>query len=227
MNSFFQAFSLFIFIIFHSVADETFSDIDTQVNTNPFLISDVQQAHFTDNPLGQPEPGSGSSINAGTSPDELLAEESASCLHINQDNLNGKSRVRRRSPQSNLCPSPPTPEADFRKEPEASQNAGGDGGSGPSRSRKIKPIPSPFDPLNMPKYPPGKTIENPCAGEIINRNPVCDSGYFGPTTSLGSCRLCTFYPFFFFFLLHFENKDATNIHNFCPRDSLSRLYSQS
>lgn len=214
MHSFFQAFSLFIFIIFHSVADETSSNIDTQVNTIPFLISDVQQAPFTGNPLGQPEPGSGSSVNAGTSPDELLAEGSDSCLDINQNNRHGKSRVRRGSPPSDFCPSPLVPETDFTespKEPEAGQNAGDVGRSGPSRpGRTKKPTPSRFDPLNMPTFPDGETIENPCTGYLIVRIPVCDSGYFGPTTNLAACRLCMFIPFFlkydlqlFFFLWSF------------------------
>lgn len=201
MHSFFQAFSLFIFIIFHSVADETSSNIDTQVNTIPFLISDVQQAPFTGNPLGQPEPGSGSSVNAGTSPDELLAEGSDSCLDINQNNRHGKSRVRRGSPPSDFCPSPLVPETDFTespKKPEAGQNAGDVGRSGPSRpGRTKKPTPSRFDPLNMPTFPDGETIENPCTGYLIIRIPVCDSGYFGPTTNLAACRLCMFIPFFF------------------------------
>lgn len=202
MHSLFQAFSLFIFIIFHSVADETSRNIDTQVNTNSILISDVQQAPFTGNPLGQAEPGLGSSINAGTSSDELLTGESNSCLDINQYNPQGKSRVRRGSPPSDFCPL--VPKAEFTespKEPEAGQNAGDVGRSGPSRRRTKKPMPSRIDPLNVPIFSNGETIENPCTGYTIAKTPVCDSGYFGPTTNLAACRLCTFYPFFFSFFL--------------------------
>lgn len=232
-------------MVLHSAADDTSSNIDTQADTISFLISDVQQPPLTGDSLGQPEPepgpgpGPGSSVILRTGPEELLAGESDACLDPNKDNPRGKSRVRRGSPPPDLCPSPLVPKASFTedpKEPEIDQNAGDGGRSGSTRRvRPKKPIPERFDPLNMPKFLNGETIENPCAGLTIARNPVCDSGYFGPTTNLAACRLCTFISSNFFFGIQFiffcftvitisENKGLINIHDFYLRDTLSGLY---
>lgn len=53
----------------------------------------------------------------------------------------------------------------------------------------------------MPTFEDGETIENPCIGYIIAKNPVCDSDYYGPIFNLAECRLCTFidYSFLGFF----------------------------
>lgn len=163
----------------------------------PFSISDVQQPPFTGDPLEQPRPGS--SFNAGTSPEELLADESDVCLDPNQKNPHSKPRVRRGSTSPVYCPSQLVPEAgpiESPKEPEVGRNAG-DSDRSDTRQLPKKKLQR-FDPLNIPTFQDGETIENPCSSYTIAKTPVCDSGYFGPTINLAECRLCTFidYPFF-------------------------------
>lgn len=198
MHSFFKLFSLFLFIIFHSVASDISSNIGTQVDTS-FSIFDVQQPPFTGDPLEQPGPGS--SFNAGTIPEQLSADESDACLDPNQNNLRSKARVRRGSTPLDYCPSPLVPEAgpiEGPKEPEAGRNAGDGVRSGTRKFPKKKP--QRFEPSKMPTFQDDETIKNPCTRYTIAKNPVCDSGYFGPTINLAECRLCTFiidYSFFF------------------------------
>lgn len=178
MHSFFRAFSLFLFIIFHFVASD---NIDTQVDTTSFSISDVQQPPFTGDLLEKPGPG--------TSPEELLADASEACLDPNQNNPHSKSRVRRGSPPPDYCPSPLVPEAGLIT-------------AGPKRpGYRARPTKNPvrFDPLNMPIFQDSETLENPCAYYTIAKNPVCDSGYYGPTINLAECRLCTFIDYSFLF----------------------------
>lgn len=198
---------------------DTSSNIDTRVGTTSFSISDVQQPPFNGDPLQQqgPEAGPvpGSSFNAGTSPKELLADESDTCLVPNQDNPHSKTRVRRGSPLPDYCPPSLVLEAgliEVPEEPEVGQNAG-DGV--PSGARQVpRKRPQRFNPLNMPTFEYGETIENPCIGYTIAKNPVCDSGYYGPTINLAECRLCTFidYSFLGFFgFVDFMNL-RTRIH---------------
>lgn len=198
MHSFLKAFPLFLFIIFHSVASDTSSNIDTQVDTMPFSISDVQvqQPPFTGDPLEQPGPGF--SFNAGTSLGELLADESDPCLDPNQNNPHSKVRVRRGSTPPDHCPSQLVPEAGSiggPKEPEAGRNSG-DGVSSGTRKLPTKK-PQRFDPLDMPTFQDDETIENPCRRFTVAKTPVCDSGYFGPTSNLAECRLCTLIDYSF------------------------------
>lgn len=167
------------------MASDTSSNIDTQVDTMPFLISDVEQPPFSGDPLEQPEPGS--SFNAGTSPQELLADESDACLDPNQNNPPSKARVRRGLTPPDYCPS--------QLVPEAGRNPG-DGVR--SNNRKFpQKNPQRFDPLNMPTFQDGETMENPCRRFTVAKNPVCDSGYFGPTSNLAQCRLCMFVDYSF------------------------------
>lgn len=113
------------------MASDTSSNIDKWVGKTSFSISDVQQPPFNGDPLQQQEPEAGpvpgSSFNAGTSPKELLADESDACLVPNQDNPHSKTRVRRGSPLPDYCPSSLFTEArliEVPKEPEVGQNAG-------------------------------------------------------------------------------------------------------
>lgn len=184
------------------MTSDTSSNIDTQVDTTSFSISDVQQPPATDDLLEQaapePETGPGSSVNAGTSPEELLADDNDACLDPNQNNPHSKTRVRRGSPSPDYCPSSLVPESGLiegPKEPGAGQNAGDGVRSGTRRFHPKKP--QRFDPLNMPTFEDGETIENPCTRYTLARIPVCDSGYFGPTTNLAECRLCTFSDYSF------------------------------
>lgn len=228
------------------MASDTSSNIDTQVDPMSFSISDVQQPPFTGDPLEQPGPepgpgpGPGSPFNAGT-PEEILADESDACLDPNQNNPHSKARVRRGSTPPDYCPSQLVPEAGpiaGPKEPEAGRNAG-DGVRSDTRLPKKKP--QRFDPLNIPTFQDGETIENPCTRYTIAKNPVCDSGYFGPTINLAECRLCTFIDIsFFYFLFFFIFFDfmilRTKIHIYIytyiyyfhppPRDSFFGLCSQ-
>lgn len=175
---------------------DTSSNIDTQVDTTSFSISDVQQPPAIDEEQAAPEPetGPGSSVNAGTSPEELLADENGACLDPNQNNPHNKTRVRRESPSTDYCPFLLVPESrliEGPQEPGAGQNEG----DGVRRYRPKKP--QRFDPLNMPTFQDGETIENPCTRYTLARIPVCDSGYFGPTNNLAECRLCTFIDYSF------------------------------
>lgn len=176
------------------MANDISSNIDTQIDTQvdtSFSIFDVQQPPFTGDPLEQPGPGS--SFNAGTSPEGLLADESDACLDPNQNNPHSKARVRRGSTPPDYCLSPLVPEAGpikGPKKPEAGRNAGDGVRSG---TRKFpKKTPQRFEPSKMPTFQDGETIENPCTRYTIAKTPVCDSGYFGPTVNLAECRLCTF-----------------------------------
>lgn len=188
------------------MASDISSNIDTQVDMMAFSILDVQQPPFSSDPLEQPGPkpgpepgpGPGSSFNAGTSPEELLADESDPCLDPNQNNPPSKARVRRGSTPLDYCPSQLVPEAGSiggPKEPEAGRNSGDGVRSGTRKFPKKKP--QRFDPLNMPTFQDGETIENPCRRFTVAKTPVCDSGYFGPTRNLAECRLCMFIDYFF------------------------------
>lgn len=223
-------------MIFHSLASDTSSNMDTQVDTMPFSISDVQQPPFTGDPLEQTEPGS--SFNFETSPEEFLADESEACLDPNQNNPHSRARSKRGSTPPEYCPSQIVPEAgriEDSKKPEASRNSDG--------TRKLpEKKPQGFDPLNMPTFEDGETLKNPCKRHTVAKTPVCDSGYFGPTLNLAECRLCTFIDFYFLsiiiysiFLVFFDfvvlrtmiiYKYIFTIFTLRPRDSLYGVYSQ-
>lgn len=181
-------------MIFHSVASDTSSNMDTQVDTMPFSISDVQQPPFTGDPLEQTEPGF--SFNAVTSPEEfLLADESEACLDPNKNNPHSRARFKRGSTPPDYCPPqiivPEAGRIEGSKEPEAPRNSDG--------TRKLpEKKPQRFDPSNLPTFEDGETMKNPCARYTVAKTPVCDSGYFGPTINLAECRLCTFLDLIFF-----------------------------
>lgn len=172
--------------------------MDTQVDTMPFSISDVQQPPFTGGPLEQPGPGS--SFNSESSPEEFLADESEACLDPNQNNPNSRARFKRGSTPPDYCPSQIVPEAgriEGSKEPEAPRNSGDGVRSGTRQFPEKRP--QRFDPFNMPTFDNGETIKNPCTRYTVAKTPVCDSGYFGPTVNLAECRLCTFINYFFYY----------------------------